>query len=67
VGNGDIARLGSLLVGLANDPTPLNAMGSSAARYYEANLSRDIGLARYGELVDRVLGGSDPRERDRRW
>ncbi len=65
VGNGETARLGSLLVELANDATPLNAMGSAAAQYYEANLSRDIGLARYGELVDRVLGGSDPHERDR--
>jgi colanic acid biosynthesis glycosyl transferase WcaI len=65
VGNGEIARLGSLLMDLANDPKPLKTMGSSAARYYEANLSREIGLARYGELVDHVLGGSDPRERER--
>ncbi len=65
VGNGEVARLGSLLVDLANDATPLSTMGNSAVRYYEANLSRDIGLARYGELVDRVLDGSDPHERDR--
>lgn len=61
--NGDIDRLGSLLIDLANDPTRLNEMGSSAARYYEAHLSRDIGLNRYGELVDRVLGRTDAPRR----
>jgi glycosyltransferase involved in cell wall biosynthesis len=63
--NGEIARLGSVLVDLANDPTPLSRMGSSAARYYEAHLSREIGLSRYGQLVDRVLERGDPRPRDR--
>jgi len=53
--NGEVARLGSLLVDLANDPTPLREMGNSAARYYETHLSREIGLSRYGELVDGVL------------
>jgi len=62
--NGEIARLGSLLIDLANDPSPLSRMGSSAARYYEAHLSREIGLSRYGELVDRVLERGDSRARN---
>jgi colanic acid biosynthesis glycosyl transferase WcaI len=59
VQNGEVVRLGSLLSELAKDPTSLNEMGSSAARYYEANLSRAIGLSKYGELVDGVLGRAD--------
>jgi glycosyltransferase involved in cell wall biosynthesis len=64
VSNGEIARLGSLLIDLANDPSRLSRMGSSAARYYEAHLSREIGLSRYGELVDRVLESGNQHPRD---
>jgi len=63
--NGQVKQLASLLIDLVHDPTPLSAMRSNAARYYEANLSREIGLRRYRELVERVLAtdGSRPRER----
>ena len=63
--NGEIAKLAILLVDLVTDPARLNEMGNSAARYYEANLTRDIGLSRYGELVSRVLDESATRTRDR--
>jgi glycosyltransferase involved in cell wall biosynthesis len=65
VANGEVTRLGSLLSDFANDPAALNRMGSSAARYYEANLSRDIGLSQYAQLVGRILESNDPRGRDR--
>jgi colanic acid biosynthesis glycosyl transferase WcaI len=64
VSNGETGRLGSLLTALANDPSHLSHMGSSAARYYEAHLSREIGLSRYGELVDHVLESVNPRPKD---
>jgi glycosyltransferase involved in cell wall biosynthesis len=50
VANDDVDRFATALVEFASAPQSLTLMGSSAARYYDAHLSRDVALAKYLDL-----------------
>jgi colanic acid biosynthesis glycosyl transferase WcaI len=60
VGNGEAAVLATRLVALASDREQLRRMGESAARFYDENLAREIGLSRYRSVVRDLL---DERKR----
>lgn len=51
VSGGDVDRLAAALISLASDPQSLGRMGAAGRRYYRTHLSREIGLAKYLELI----------------
>lgn len=57
---GATQEVADALVQLATDAEALSLMGKSASDYYERNLSRDVALNQYAEVVERLTHG--PRE-----
>ena len=51
VPGGDVDRLAAALISLASDPQSLKRMGTAGEHYYRTHLSREIGLAKYLELI----------------
>jgi colanic acid biosynthesis glycosyl transferase WcaI len=54
VANGDVEGFARCVAEVAGDPERLREMGLAARRYYTKFLSREIGIARYRELLSTV-------------
>jgi glycosyltransferase involved in cell wall biosynthesis len=62
VANGDVDGVVAILERLATERATLERFGRSGAEYYARHLARPIGLAKYGALLARVVGGErEPR------